>query len=73
MATLNLAIKDAAYAQMLATFDGVDAAERLAAMKRHVRQNLRERVITQRTREAVEASNAALRDALAALDATLTE
>lgn len=73
MATLNLTIKDAVYAQMLATFDGVDDAERLTAMKKYVRQNLKERVITQRTREAIEASNAALRDTLATLDVALAE
>ena len=73
MATLTLNIKDSVYARMLATFDGVDDTERLTAMKKHVRQNLKERILTQRTREAVEASNTALRDTLAALEATLTE
>ena len=73
MATLTITIKDPVYAAILASFDGADNAERLAAMRKHVRQNLKERVITQRTIEAQEASNAALRDTLAALDVTLSE
>lgn len=65
MATLALTIKDATYAAMLATFP--DEAE----LKRFVRQALKDRVIAQRTREEREASNAALRKTLAALDAAL--
>ena len=73
MATLTLNIKDPVYAAMLASFDGADDTERLAAMRKHVRQNLKERVITLRAHEAREAANAALRDTLAALDVTLGE
>ena len=73
MASLTLTIKDAVYADALATMDGATDAERLAALKAWIRSGIRERITRTETRRLTEAANAALRDALALLDARLTD
>lgn len=73
MAQLQVTIKDAVYASALATFPGVDNAERLVAFKQFVRERVRDRIRLSRELEAREAANVAARNVLAGLDAELAD
>ena len=71
MASLNLTIKDAVFNAALATYPGATDAERLAALKAGIKADLRGRIRAQAIRDAQEAANRQVRDALDALDVTL--
>lgn len=73
MATISLTIKDPIYAAELATFEGATDAERLTALKQWIRGGLRDRAQAAQVAALRESQNAAMRDLVANLGATLAD
>ena len=73
MATFQITMKDNVYAAVLQTFDGETDVDKLLALKRFVRQTLREKARVSRELVARETANAAMRDAVAQIDLDLSE
>ena len=73
MTTFQMAMKDPVFALVLDTFPGADDTERLAELKRFVRQELRSRVVVARSSQLQDTARATVRDALKALDVELAE